>query len=74
MELSPLEIERTEAILNEEGRHLNDFCIEASLTALDTKEAREKFMIINEVSRQLPFNKKSQDIQRLSRNIGEFMK
>ena len=75
MELSPEEIEKTKTILDTEGEYLNDTCIQISLTALDTKEAREKFLIINEVNRQLPFNKRPEDvdIERLSRKLGQYL-
>ena len=76
MELSPEEIEKTKTILDREGEYLNDTCIQISLTALDTEEAREKYLIINEVNRQLPFNKRPEDvdIERLSRKLGKYMK
>ena len=61
MELSLEDIKRTEAS-TKEGEHLNDTCIQVSFTALDTAKAQEKFLIVNEVSRQLPFNKKTEDI------------
>lgn len=74
MKLSPKEIQETKMILDTEGEYLNDTCIQMSLMALDTEEARGKYFIIDEISRQLPFNKKPENIERLSRKIGQFMK
>lgn len=74
MELSAEDIEETKTILVTEGTYLTDTCIQMSLMALDTKEAQEKFLIINEINRQLPFNRKPENIERLSRKLGLFMK
>ena len=75
LSLTETDIEKTKTILDSECEGLNDHCIQISLTALDTNRAREKFLIINDVSRQLPFNKKPEDInvERLSRKLGTFM-
>lgn len=75
LSLTQTDIAKTKSILESEYEDLNDHCIQISLTALDTIQAREKFLIIDDVSRQLPFNKKPEDIniERLSRKLGQFM-
>ena len=76
LSLGKIELQKTKKILDQEGSYLNDNCIEMSLIAMDTNEAREKFLIITEVSRQLPFNKKPEciNIDRIESNLRKYMK
>ena len=62
LSLNKSDIVRMKEILNHKTQYLNDKCIEIYLTAMDKDNIREKFLIITEVNRQLPFNKKPEDI------------
>ena len=46
-----------------------------TLSISDTVEARKKFLVIDELSRQLPFNKKPEDInmKRQTTKLGKYM-
>ena len=76
LSLNQLDIKRMKEILNHKGGYLNDKCIEMCLTTMDTEEIREKFLIITEVNRQLPFNKEQEliNIDRITKSMKVYMK
>ena len=76
LSLNKLDIVRMQEILNHKRQYLNDKCIEIYLTAMDKDNIREKFLIITEVNRQLPFNKEQEiiNIDRITKSMKLYMK